>query len=93
MRCLGILSRRVASGSLGCASAISGRGTGLHPGPGSMSTASANHGWRLGCAAVERTASSGSVVRQWNGRLAAAQSCGSGKVQGRAGGRDKGRGL
>ena len=33
-RCLGILSWRVASGSPGCASAISGRGTGLTLGPG-----------------------------------------------------------
>ena len=48
------------SGSPGCANTISGRGTGLTPGPESMSTASANYGWKLGCATVERTASNGS---------------------------------
>ena len=36
----------MASSSPGCASAISGRGTGLTPGLGSMPPACANHGWR-----------------------------------------------
>ena len=46
-RCLYILSRRVASGSPGCAIAISGRGTGLTLGPGSMPSTGANHGGKL----------------------------------------------
>ena len=46
-RCLGILSRRVPSGSPGCASAIFGRGTGLTPGPGSMPSTGANHAGKL----------------------------------------------
>ena len=37
----------MASGSPGCASAISGRGTGLTPGPRSMPPTDANHGCRL----------------------------------------------
>ena len=36
------------SGSPGCARAISGRGTGLTPGPGSMPSTGANHGGSLG---------------------------------------------
>ena len=36
----------MASGNPGCASAISSRGIGLIPGPGSMPPACANHGWR-----------------------------------------------
>ena len=42
-RCLGTLSRRVAYGSPGSARAISGRGTGLTPGPKSIPSAGANH--------------------------------------------------
>ena len=42
-RCLGTLSQRVACGSPGNALAISGRGTGLTPGPESMPSAGANH--------------------------------------------------
>ena len=52
----------MASGSLGCAHAISGRGTGLTLGPESMPPTGANHGWRLGCAAAA-DGSSGSDVR------------------------------
>ena len=37
----------MASGSLGCASAISGRGTGLTPGLGLMPSTGANHGGKL----------------------------------------------
>ena len=37
----------MASGNPGCPNAISGRGTGLTPGPGSMSPMGANHGCRL----------------------------------------------
>ena len=37
----------MANGSLGYASAISGRGTGLTPRPGSMPPTGANHGCRL----------------------------------------------
>ena len=51
----------MASGSPGYARAISGRGTGLTPGPGSMPSMGANHGWRTteglkwgGRAAAER---------------------------------------
>ena len=43
-------------GSLGSARAISGRGTGLNPGPESMPSAHANHGGRLACVARERSA-------------------------------------
>ena len=46
-RCLGTLSRRVAYGSLKSARAISGRGTGLTPGPESMPSGGANHGEKL----------------------------------------------
>ena len=41
----------MARSSPGCASAISGRGTGLNPGPEWMSSRGANRGWKLGCAA------------------------------------------
>ena len=37
----------MASDNPGCASAISGRGTGLTPGPGSMPSTGANHGGKL----------------------------------------------
>ena len=37
----------MASGIPGCARAISGRGTGLTPGPGSMPSTGTNHGWRI----------------------------------------------
>ena len=49
-RCHGTLSWRVACGSLGSARAISGRGTGLNPGPESMPSKGANHGERLATA-------------------------------------------
>ena len=41
----------VASGSPGCACAISSRGTSLTPRPGSMATAGENHGGKLRCVA------------------------------------------
>ena len=63
---------RVVCGSPGSARAISGRGTGLNPGPKSMPTACTNHGWRLGCTTGERRACGGvrrmrqgSCVRGW----------------------------
>ena len=37
----------MASGSLGCASTISGRGIGLTPGPRLMPSTGANHGEKL----------------------------------------------
>ena len=37
----------MASGSPGCASAISGKGTSLDPGPVTMASTGANHGYRL----------------------------------------------
>ena len=46
-RCLGTLSWGAVGGSPESACAISGRGPGLTPGPGSMPSAGANHGGRL----------------------------------------------
>ena len=43
----------MASGSPGCASAISARGTSLDLGPITMASAGVNHGCRLGCVAGE----------------------------------------
>ena len=64
-RYLDILSRRVASGSPGCACAISGRGTSLTPGSDSMPSSGANHGCRL-------ATGTGQIpqVRGRNGRVA-----------------------
>ena len=84
-RCLGTLSWRVVFSSLGSARAIFGRGTGLNPGPESMSTAGPNHGGKLGCAAGERWTCGREP--KWGG--AAGASCGceaAGEVEGCAAG-------
>ena len=53
----------MAYGSLGSARAISGKGTGLTPRPGSMPSVGANHGGKLGCAtAVSQMSSRGLQV-------------------------------
>ena len=41
------MSQRMASGSPGCASAISGRGTSVDPGPVTMGSVGANHVCRI----------------------------------------------
>ena len=63
-RCLGTLSQRVASGIPGCARAISSRGTGLTPGPGSMPSTGTNHGWII----AEGPKWGGRVARKRHGR-------------------------
>ena len=65
-RRLSTLSWEAVYGSLGSACCISRRRTDLDPGPKSISSACANHGWRLGCAATA-CGWDGSDVRQ--GRL------------------------